>query len=137
MFFVLFISFVSFAQERIDHQIMQRIKREGLENSKVMEYLSYLTDIYSPRLAGSDQYREAGKWIISSMNELGLQNARMEPWGTFGRGWELKKFYFAMTEPQYMPIIGTGDCGVWNWESRARRSETRPTGIESGASRSR
>ncbi|HOI30531.1 MAG TPA: M20/M25/M40 family metallo-hydrolase [Melioribacteraceae bacterium] len=106
LFFVLLVSFVSIAQEKIDHQVMQRIKREGLENSKVMEYLSYLTDIYSPRLAGSDQYREAGKWIISSMNELGLQNARMESWGTFGRGWELKKFYFAMTEPQYMPIIG-------------------------------
>jgi len=106
LFLVLFISFVSIAQEKIDYQVIQRIKREGLENSKVMEYLSFLTDIYSPRLAGSNQYREAGKWVVNKLTELGLQNAKMEPWGTLGRGWELKKFYFAMTEPQYMPIIG-------------------------------
>jgi len=28
------------------------------------------------------------------------------PYGTFGRSWELQKFYAAMTAPQYMPIIG-------------------------------
>lgn len=106
LFILIFISIASFAQEKIDPQVMQRIKREGLENSKVMEYLSYLTDIYSPRLAGSAEYREAGTWVVNKLKELGLENANMEPWGTFGRGWELKKFYFAMTEPQYMPIIG-------------------------------
>jgi hypothetical protein len=103
---ILFFTFVSFAQEKIDPQVIQRIKIEGLENSKVMEYLSYLTDIYSPRLAASEQYREAGKWVVGKMKEIGLENSRMEPFGTLGRGWELKKFYFAMTEPQYMPIIG-------------------------------
>ena len=30
----------------------------------------------------------------------------MEPYGTFGRSWELQKYYAAMTAPQYMPIIG-------------------------------
>ncbi|MCK7536935.1 MAG: hypothetical protein MZV63_41235 [Marinilabiliales bacterium] len=30
----------------------------------------------------------------------------MEPYGTFGRSWELQKYYAAMTEPQYMPVIG-------------------------------
>ena len=38
--------------------------------------------------------------------ELGLANAAMEPYGTFGRSWELQKFYAAMTAPQYMPLIG-------------------------------
>lgn len=103
---ILLFTFVSFAQEKIDPQVIQRIKREGLDNSKVMEYLSYLTDIYSPRLAASEQYREAGKWVVDKLKEIGLENSKMEPFGTLGRGWELKKFYFAMTEPQYMPIIG-------------------------------
>jgi hypothetical protein len=39
------------------------------------------------------------------MKELGLDDAKMEPWGTFGRGWELNKIYAAMTSPQYMPLI--------------------------------
>ncbi len=93
------------AQEKIDLQVVQRIRREGLENSKVMEYLSYLSDVYGPRLAESPQYRKAGEWVVGKFKELGLANSKMEPYGTFGRGWELQKFYGAMTAPQYMPLI--------------------------------
>lgn len=93
------------AQEKIDYHAMQRIRQEGLQNSKVMEYMSYLCDIYSPRLAASPQYREAGKWTVTKLTELGLEKAALQPFGTLGIGWELKKFYAAMTSPQYMPMI--------------------------------
>lgn len=104
--FVILFTVLSIAQEIIDPQIIQRIKKEGLENSKVMEYLSYLTDIYAPRLTASEQYKEAGNWVVSKFKELGLDNAMMDPFVLKGREWELKKFYMAMKEPQYMPIIG-------------------------------
>jgi len=94
------------AQETVDLSLIQRIRREGLEYSKVMEYLSYLCDVYGPRLSESPQYRKAGEWTVGKLTELGLENAKLEPWGTFGRGWELQKFYGAMTAPQYMPLIG-------------------------------
>jgi carboxypeptidase Q len=93
-------------QEKVDLQIMQRIRQEGLENSRVMEYLSYLCDVYGPRLSESPQYRQAGEWAVNKLKELGLENAALEPWGTFGRGWELQKYYAAMTAPRYMPLIG-------------------------------
>ncbi|MFA7229506.1 MAG: M28 family peptidase, partial [Melioribacteraceae bacterium] len=93
------------AQEKIDYQIMQRIRQEGLQNSKVMDLMSYLCDVYAPRLAASQQYRDAGKWAIDKLTEFGLEKAAMESFGTLGRGWELKKFYGAMTSPQYMPLI--------------------------------
>jgi hypothetical protein len=94
------------AQEKVDLQVAQRIRREGLEpGSKVMEYLSWLSDVYGPRLSESPQYRKAGEWTVKTLTEIGLVNARMEPWGTFGRGWELRKFYAAMTAPRYMPLI--------------------------------
>jgi carboxypeptidase Q len=94
------------AQEKADLQVAQRIRREGLESgSKVMEYLSWLSDVYGPRLAESPQYRKAGEWAVKTLTEIGLASAQMEPWGTFGRGWELQKFYAAMTAPQYMPLI--------------------------------
>ncbi|MCX6168875.1 MAG: M20/M25/M40 family metallo-hydrolase [Ignavibacteriales bacterium] len=93
------------AQEKIDYQMMQRIRQEGLQNSKVMELMSYLCDIYGPRLAASPEYRTAGKWAVGKLTEFGLEKATMESWGTLGRGWELKKFYGAMTSPQYMPLI--------------------------------
>jgi carboxypeptidase Q len=94
------------AQENVDLQIMQRIRQEGLENSRVMEYLSYLCDVYGPRLSESPQYRQAAEWAVNKLKELGLENAALEPWGTFGRSWELHKYYAAMTEPRYMPLIG-------------------------------
>ncbi len=93
------------AQEKIDYQMMQRIRQEGLQNSKVMEFMSYLCDVYAPRLAASPQYRDAGKWAVNKLTELGLEKANMEPFNALGRGWELKKFYAAMTSPQYMPLI--------------------------------
>ena len=93
------------AQEKVDLQIVQRIRKEGLENSKVMDTLSYLSDVCGPRLSESPQYRKAGEWVVGKLKELGLANAQMEPWGTFGRGWEMQKIYAAMTAPQYMPLI--------------------------------
>jgi carboxypeptidase Q len=102
---VLLFAFQIAAQDKVDLQAVQRIRKEGLENSKIMDFMSYLCDVYGPRLSESPQYRKAGDWIVGKLKELGLVNAKMEPWGTFGRGWELQKFYAAMTAPQYMPLI--------------------------------
>jgi carboxypeptidase Q len=44
--------------------------------------------------------------VVDQAKKLGLANAAMEPYGTFGRSWELQKYYAAMTSPQYMPLIG-------------------------------
>ena len=86
--------------------MLDRIRAEGLNNSKITDLLIYLCDVYAPRLPDSPQYVKAGEWIVGKAKALGLANAAMEPYGTFGRSWELQKFYAAMTEPQYMPIVG-------------------------------
>jgi hypothetical protein len=94
------------SQENVDLQVLQRIRKEGLENSKVADLMIFLCDIYGPRLAESPQYRRAVEWAVGRFKEIGLVNAKLEPYGPFGRGWELQKFYAAMTAPQYMPLIG-------------------------------
>ena len=94
------------AQEKLDLQMADRIRTEGLQNSKITDLLIYLCDIYAPRLPDSPQYVQAGEWVVAKAKELGLVNAAMEPYGPFGRSWELQKFYAAMTAPQYMPLIG-------------------------------
>ncbi|MCK7478188.1 MAG: hypothetical protein M0C28_12840 [Candidatus Moduliflexus flocculans] len=94
------------AQEKLDLQMLDRIRAEGLSNSKISDLLIYLCDVYAPRLPASPQYVQAGEWVVGKAKELGLANAAMEPYGTFGRSWELQKYYAAMTAPQYMPIIG-------------------------------
>jgi hypothetical protein len=100
------LAFQAFAQEKLDLQMLDRIRAEGLNNSKIADFLVYLCDIYGPRLPASPQYVKAGEWVVGKATEIGLVNAAMEPYGTFGRSWELLKFYAAMTEPQYMPIVG-------------------------------
>jgi carboxypeptidase Q len=93
------------AQEKLDLSMVQRIRKEGLENSRITDLLIYLCDVYAPRLPASPQYIKAGEWVVGKAKELGLENAQMETYGTFGRSWELQKFYAAMTAPQYMPLI--------------------------------
>jgi len=103
---VVLFSLGAFAQEKLDLQTLDRIRSEGLVNSKITDFLIYLCDIYAPRLPDSPQYVKAGEWVVGKAKEMGLVNASMETYGTFGRSWELLKYYAAMTEPQYMPIVG-------------------------------
>ena len=94
------------AQEKVDLEAVYKIKQEAFQNSRVMDTLLYLTDVHGPRLAGSPRYRTGAEWVVKQLKEWGITEVRLEPWGEFGRGWENKKFYAAMTEPAYMPLIG-------------------------------
>ncbi|MBI5771570.1 MAG: M20/M25/M40 family metallo-hydrolase [Verrucomicrobia bacterium] len=82
-----------------------RIREEGLNRSKVMETLSYLTDVIGPRVTGSTQMRRANEWTRDQFTAWGLANARLESWGPFGRGWELKRFSAQIVAPQSIPLI--------------------------------
>ncbi len=70
------------ASENIDYDGLNKIKQQGLDptNSKVMEVMSYLTDVYGPRLTGSPNVQKAGEWAVAKMKEWGLSNVAMEPW---------------------------------------------------------
>jgi len=94
------------AEERVDLFVVNRIKAEALENSKVMDDMFYLTDVHGPRLAGSPGYKEAGDWVVSRLKEYGLTNVKEEKWGPFGRGWTCKHYEAHMIAPQYSPLIG-------------------------------
>jgi carboxypeptidase Q len=97
---------ISFSQLALDNDAIQKIKKEGLENSQVMNIAFHLTDVSGPRLTNSPGYDKASKWAIAELTKWGLTNARLDPWGEFGKGWELKKSYIAMTAPYYRPLIG-------------------------------
>ncbi|HLF44902.1 MAG TPA: hypothetical protein VI548_00650, partial [Chitinophagaceae bacterium] len=82
-------------EEKPDKDMVQKIRKEGLENSRVMETAMYLTDISGPRLTASPGYMRAANWAKNKLNEWGLVNANLEPWGEFGKGWEQQKCYIA------------------------------------------
>src|SRR4051812_790625 len=78
-------------QEKVDLDAIYRIKDEGLSRSQVMDTLSYLTDVYGPRLTGSPQIKQAAEWTRTKLTEWELVNVHLENWGPFGRGWTNEK----------------------------------------------
>ena len=82
-----------------------RIREEGLKRSQVMQTLSYLTDVIGPRLTGSPNMKRANNWTRDQLTKWGLQNAHLEQWGPFGRGWVLKSFSAEVIEPQSIPLV--------------------------------
>ena len=95
------------AAERVDHEAIYKIKDEGFRRSKVMEITSWLTDVYGPRLTNSPGFRKAGEWAVKEMSAWGLTNARLEPFGPFGRGWTNDRFSVTATTPGgSFPVIG-------------------------------
>lgn len=95
-----------FAQEKVDLEMMHRIKSEGIGNSQIEELSFYLTDYLGPRLSGSTNLRNAREWTAGKFQEWGLTNVRIDDYGDFGRGWNVKKSYIAMKAPYYAQVIG-------------------------------
>src|SRR5882762_8370971 len=84
---------------------IERIKDEGLNRSHVMETLSYLSDVIGQRLTASPNMKRANEWTRDQLSKWGLQNAHLEAWGPFGRGWTLKRFSAQVSEPLTIPLI--------------------------------
>ncbi|HEX8421959.1 MAG TPA: M20/M25/M40 family metallo-hydrolase [Pyrinomonadaceae bacterium] len=82
-----------------------RIKDEGMNRSQVMQTLSYLSDVIGPRLTNSPGMKRANEWTRDQMTKWGMQNAHLEAWGPFGRGWTLKRFSAEVVEPLSVPLI--------------------------------
>lgn len=82
-----------------------RIRDEGMNHSQVMQTLSYLSDVIGPRLTASPNMKRACNWTRDTLASWGLQNAHLEAWGPFGRGWALKRFSAQVTDPQDIPLI--------------------------------
>jgi hypothetical protein len=98
---ILFIS----AQDAPDASVMNKIKQEEQQNSKVMDIAFHLTDISGPRLTASPNFMNAANWAKNTLSSWGLTNATLEPWGEFGKGWQQERSYVAMTKPYYVPFI--------------------------------
>jgi hypothetical protein len=75
------------AQERIDNDVHWKIRQEATANSKILQTLHMLTDVYGPRLTGSPSLKAAGEWAVEQMHAWGMKNGRLEPWDWGKPGW--------------------------------------------------
>lgn len=88
-------------------ETIAKIKEEGMgKNSQVMQTLSYLSDVIGGRLTGSPNMKHANEWTRDQLTKWGLQNAHLEAWGPFGRGWQLKSYMAEVVSPYTVPVIG-------------------------------
>lgn len=104
LLFILVLQLVT-AQEKVDSAMMAKIRDEGLNRSQAKEILSWLTDVYGPRLTGSQEHVAAAQWAKNKFAEMGMENAHLESWGPFGRGWRLKKYSAHLIGRQIQPLI--------------------------------
>ena len=91
--------------ESLDYAMLGKIRDEGLQRSQIMDHISWLSDVYGPRLTGSPAIKQASTWAQKKFQDWGLANIHEEEW-PFGKGWSLVRFDAHMTEPQIAPLIG-------------------------------
>ncbi|HEU5411577.1 MAG TPA: hypothetical protein VFU57_11195, partial [Candidatus Acidoferrales bacterium] len=92
------------AQSEADLNAIYKIKDIGFNHSQVMDIMSYLTDVYGPRLTNSPNMRAAAQWTEDEMKQWGLANVHTEPW-KFGRGWSNERFSAMMISPRPYILI--------------------------------
>jgi len=105
-FFLLVFSSFSFSQEKVYRDVVSRIRDEGFNRSQVVDYTWYMSEVIGPRLTSSPNIREAQKWTKTKMDEIGLVNTAIEPWGRHGVNWELNYVSIHLIEPDYQPVFG-------------------------------
>jgi len=94
------------AEDKADLAVVNKIRAEAFQNSKIMETLFYLTDVNGPRVTNSTGFNSAADWAVGELKSYGLVNVNKEPWGKFGRSWNYSHYEGHMTEPAYSPLIG-------------------------------
>ncbi|OGD18701.1 MAG: hypothetical protein A2W03_08920 [Candidatus Aminicenantes bacterium RBG_16_63_16] len=84
---------------------VNRIWEEGVNRSRLMESLSYLTDVIGPRIPGSPAMSKGHEWAVARFKEFGMVNAAIEPSGEYGPGWQNEYVSVHLTAPAYQPVL--------------------------------
>lgn len=95
----------TFAGEPVDLDFVNRLRAEGLHRSEVMEIMEHLTEEIGPRLSGSPAMKAANDWTRDQLEAWGLENARVEAWGEFGRGWSYSRAAAHLITPREMALV--------------------------------
>src|ERR1017187_8720558 len=101
------------AQEKVDVATVEKIKAEELNRSQVMDIMSWLSDVYGPRLTWSPNTIRARDWAMGQMRSWGLANVHDEAWDTpAGLGWESQRFSLMALTPT--PFIVQAVPQAWS-----------------------
>jgi hypothetical protein len=93
------------AQNSKDLDVIHKIKVEAFQNSKVMDILANISDLYGPRLTASPEFDQAAQWAMTELKGYGLANVHEEKWGPFGRSWSVESYTIDMLTPRYSHLV--------------------------------
>jgi hypothetical protein len=93
------------AQEKVDLDVITRLRYEEFHDSKIMDLASGLMDSIGERLTGSPNMKRANEWTRDQLTSFGLSNSHLEAWGPFGRGWANQYVNARMTSPDVTPLL--------------------------------
>ncbi len=99
-------------REAIDLGMYARIRAEGFNHSRVMEYAGALDDDIGPRLTGSPEMAKANAWTRYTLAAMGCAHAHLEDWGEFGMGWEQEGSSLLMVAPE--PAVFIAQAAPWS-----------------------
>jgi len=88
----------------VDWAMVARIREEGLQHSKVMEYESYIVDVLGARLTLSRDMQRAQVWALDEMKKMGLTQVNSEAYMDYGVTWDNEYVSAHMVAPDYMPL---------------------------------
>jgi carboxypeptidase Q len=92
-------------QDTRNLEVVGKIKAEAFDRSEVMDTLSYISDVYGPRLTASPEFNQAAQWTMDRLKSYGLANVHEEAWGPFGRAWTIESYTLDMTAPRYSHLV--------------------------------
>ncbi len=75
------------APEKIDAAMNAKFRAQGIDSSKIMWIMHYLSDRFGPRPIGSPNHIAAANWAMSQMKAWGMKNVHLEPFTWRGVGW--------------------------------------------------
>ena len=88
----------------IDPAVVERIVHDGLEDSRVMDWLDELCHTIGPRLTGSVGLDAACSWARDEFAAMGLE-VHLEPWSEMDWGFERGPSWGGMVAPEKVDLV--------------------------------
>jgi len=92
--------------QSVDLAMVAKIREEGLQRSRLVETLSFMTDVLGARLTLSEGMTRGQAWAVSEMAAIGLTNTTVEPFMDYGVSWDNEYVSLHLLEPDYQPMVG-------------------------------
>lgn len=101
---LLLLTLPGLGQDHVDPSVVDRIKTEAFDHSKVMDHLYQMTEAHGPRLTWSSGFADAANWAVAELQRMGLDNVHLEKWTPAGRNWMLQQSSVELLEPHYQEM---------------------------------